>query len=188
MTAELYRAHEIENYDTAVIRCVTRRGVELMIAVSHATERSLNPTFEFKFENAIIRSGGGNDGGRIVATCTDGETIDYGTQPNGSDVEKLWQTVEAIRTSGRTFCGPAAAASHTALMYAAQKSSEPSRFAAGDIVVTGETGARSTYVRGLEAVLDRCYLESKLPSELGVDWAKPGKTIRVDGLTRFDPV
>ena len=39
VSAELYRAHPIENYDTAALRCWTDRGVEILFIVSHATRR-----------------------------------------------------------------------------------------------------------------------------------------------------
>ena len=39
VTAELYRANNIENFDTAAVRCQTATGVEILFIASHATEK-----------------------------------------------------------------------------------------------------------------------------------------------------
>ena len=184
VTAELYRANDIENYDTAVIRCHTRRGVQLLVAVSHATHQHVDPTFDYEFERATVSSGG-PDGKRVVARMAGGDAVDYGLQPRGEDDGKLWDVIDAIRRGAPPACGAEAAAAHTALTYAAQQSSAVVSFPRADVVVTGDPGRRSTYVPGLEAVLDRCYDGRALPSELGVPWARAGRPVRVDGLTRF---
>ncbi len=184
VTAELYRAHPIENYDTAAIRCETRRGVHLFVAVTHATRTAVDPTFDYEFERAVVRSGG-RDGDNVVAHLHDGTTIDYGPQPRGDDDEKLWEVIDDVRLGIPPACGAEAAAAHTALMYAAQQSSAIIPFPAADVIVTGTPGNRRTYLPGLEAVLDRCYETRSLPSELGVPWSRPGRTIRVRGVSHF---
>jgi hypothetical protein len=47
------------------------------------------------------------------------------------------------------------------------------------IRVQGPSGSRRTSVDSLDQVLGQCYEQWKLPSELGVDWAKPGRDIAV---------
>src|SRR5215213_7411815 len=46
LSAELYRAHPIQNYDTAALRCETDNGAELLFVVSHATVENRGPIFE----------------------------------------------------------------------------------------------------------------------------------------------
>jgi hypothetical protein len=72
-------------------------------------------------------------------------------------------------------------------MYAAQQS--PSRiapFPASEIVTLGSAPTRTTYVRGLEGIMECCFNESKLPRELGIPWASPGRTVRVHGLENYE--
>ena len=175
LTAELYRAHAIENYDTAVVRCRTRRGVEVLAAVSHATERHVEPTFRYAFERAVVSSGG-DDGDRIVARLADGETVDYGPQPRGDDMDKLWAVVDCIRHGNPVACGAEAAAAHTALVDGAQRSAAVISFPTADV----RTAGAAVFVPGLEGVLDRCYDAFALPSELGVPWARPGRRVAID--------
>jgi predicted dehydrogenase len=180
VTAELYRAHAIENYDTAVIRWRTRGGLDMLAAVSHATERATDPTFELAFERATLTTGGA-DGTRIVARLAAGATVDYGPQPRGEDMDKLWVTVDAVRGGPAVPCGPDAAAAHTALVDAAQRSNNPVPFPPADVRTGGDAGHRFTFVAGLEAVLDRCYDGFALPSELRLPWARAGRPVEVAG-------
>ena len=180
VTAELYRANPIENYDTAAFRCATRRGVELMVAVTHASQGKTDPTFEFTFDRAVVTSGG-PDGNRIVARLADGDTVDYGVQPRGDDAGKLWATIDAIRHGTPPACGAESAAAHTALVDGVQRSATPAPFPPE--LVRRDAEARAVYVPGIEAVLDRCYDGFALPSELGEPWARPGRLVQVDGTS-----
>jgi predicted dehydrogenase len=179
VTAELYRANAIENYDTATFRCATRRGVELMVAVTHASQGSTDPTFELAFERAVITTGG-PDGNRIIARPPGGDTVEYGVQPRGDDVEKLWATIDAIRHGTPPACGAESAAAHTALVDGVQRSATPASFPPE--LVRRDAVAGAVFVPGLEAVMDRCYDGFALPSELGVPWARPGRSVQVGGL------
>lgn len=179
VTAELYRANAIENYDTAVFRCRTVGGVELLAAVSHATEQTVEPTFDFRFEAGRIVSDASTEY-RLIATHDDGAQTDYGPQPTGYDVDKLWSMIDSIRT-GRPPAGTAeSAAAHTALTAAVQASGTVTEFAPAYVTETENGGGLS--VRGLDAVLDRCYADGLLPSEFGVAWARPGRTVHVDQI------
>lgn len=176
MLAETYRANRIENYDTAVFRCTTHRDVELFAAVSHVTERLVDPQFEYVFEHGRIISDASTDG-RLIAIDADGQRIDYGSQPTGSDLDKFWSTVESIRTGEPPACSAESAMAHIALTTAVQKSGRLVNFGDDDIRPTAD--GRGVYVPGLEADLDRCYASRRLPSELGLAWGRPGRPVRM---------
>jgi predicted dehydrogenase len=179
VSAELYRAHPIENYDTAALRCWTDRGVEILFIVSHATRKSHGPEFQYQFERATV-SFAEHRGGEIVAQFTDGTQRSYGSPWESSDTGKLWATIRAIRAETPTVCGIEAAVAQTQVTAAAQDSMPaPIAFPASLVRVEGEAGARKTCVDGLEAVLARSYDESKLPSELNVPWARAGRSVEV---------
>jgi hypothetical protein len=179
LTAELYRAHPIENYDTAALRCASDRGVEILFIVSHATRQSHGPELCYEFERATVTFAE-HRGGEIVAQFTDGTRRSYGSPWESSDTGKLWATIRAIRSGTPTVCGIEAAVAQTQVTAAAQDSGrEPSAFPRALVRVEGEPGARKTSVEGLEDVLSRCYEQCRLPSEMDVPWARAGQPIEV---------
>jgi len=179
VTAELYRAHAIENYDTAALRCRTDQGADILFIVSHATRQSRGPEFRYEFEKAVV-SFSEREGGEIVADFADGTRRSYGSPWESSDTGKLWSTLRAIRAQTPTVCGIEAAVAQTQVLTAAQASMpSPLSFPTALVRVDGESGARKTWVDGLEDVLGRCYDELRLPSELDVSWARAGRAIDV---------
>ena len=177
VSAELYRAHEIENYDTAALRCVTRDGAEVLFFTSHCTGENRGPIFSYEFEKATIEIREGADA-TITAKFADGTRRDYGSPGQGRD--KLWQTLNCIRTGEPIVCGIEASFAHTQCVVAAQQSTaDIIEFPAASIHRIGEPGRRLTVVDHLSQTLTRCYEEGKLPSEIGVDWAHPSKPINI---------
>ncbi|HEV2293410.1 MAG TPA: Gfo/Idh/MocA family oxidoreductase [Tepidisphaeraceae bacterium] len=176
VTAELYRAHPIENYDTGALRITTTGGAELVFIVSHATAGRVDPTFSYEFERGTVEFQGTPDA-QIIARMVDGTTRRYGS-PNGQTDAKLLLSIEAIRRGQSSVCGIEAAAAHTRCAVAAQASMpEIAEFPRAIVHVTGEPGRRATVVDGLDDVLRRCYAEWRLPSELGEAWARPGHPV-----------
>ena len=179
VTAELYRANAIENYDTAAIRCHTIGGAEIVFVVSHATAGRRGPVFSCEFEHATVDFADETGaGGNITARFADGSVRDYGS-PNDGKWEKLWSSLRAARDNTPTACGIEAAAAHTRCAWAAQQSVEIAAFPKSLIRVNGLAGARRTWVEGLDDVLERCYATYTLPSERNVPWATRGNEITV---------
>ena len=180
LTAELYRAHAIQNYDTAALRCRTSDGIEILFLVSHATAASRGPMFEYQFEKASVHFTD-KPGAAIVARFHDGAVTSYGS-PNDGREAKVWRTIDlAARQSAETLCGIEAASAHSQCVWAAQQSTpEIVEFPAPLVRVTGQEPARKTAVDGLDAVLEECYDSWKLPSELGVSWSVRGREVPVD--------
>ena len=52
--AELYRANEIENYDTGAIRCHTASGVEILYFAAHPVPETIGPVFSYEFEDGGV--------------------------------------------------------------------------------------------------------------------------------------
>lgn len=80
--AETYRANNIENYDTAVIRAITEKGVEILFVASHAIQPEYvrHPEFEYVFENGVISYHAFKEDrtGIIKVVMNDGMEINYG--------------------------------------------------------------------------------------------------------------
>ena len=179
VTAELYRAHAIENYDTAVIRCQTAGGSLIHFVVSHATPARRGPVFSCEFENAVVGYADETGaGGTLDARFADGSTRNYGS-PGDAKWEKLWASLRAARDNPPTVCGIEAASAHTRCAWAARASMpEVKPFPAALVRVEGAPGSRRTWVEGLGDVLERCYESWQLPSETGAPWAARGREIR----------
>jgi predicted dehydrogenase len=179
VTAELYRAHPIENYDTAAIRTITAGGIELLFFTTHSTRTRHDPLLRFEFEKATVYAGK-NDNEEIVAEIPDGQTIRYG-KPLATAGQKMIDVCRSIRAGEAVLCGIEAAAAQTFAMSAAQKSTPKTVDFPKDLIeIEGEPGKRRTSVRGLEQSLNQCFDNSMLPSELGIEWARAGTKVEVE--------
>lgn len=181
VTAELYRANEIENYDTAALRAHTDTGVEILFVVSHAVEEKAGPVFRFEFEKGTVEYDA-DAGAEVIARLQNG-TIKTYPSPDGLPRKKLWDAVRAVT---RPVCGLEAAMMQTICMNGAQESAPAIVDFPKELVwVTGEPGARRTWVESLFDTLKHCYEESALPCELGIEWAKQGGIVDLRDYKNF---
>jgi predicted dehydrogenase len=178
VTAELYRAHPIANYDTAALRCRTTDDIEILFIASHATANRRGPNFFCEFERGTVEFSD-TPGATILARFADGSTKDYGS-PGESRDHKLWDTIDAIHRGENSVCGIEAAAVHTQCAWFAQQSATGiTTFPQSLIHITGTSPARKTSVQGLGETLENCYGRWQLPSEIGAAWATAAREIPV---------
>ena len=173
--AELHRANPIENYDTAAIRCKTRGGAEILFYTTHAAAPQRGPLCRFEFERAVVAYDANADA-HFVATMADGSCRDYGN-PDDTDSNKIWQSVEAIRTGEPVACDVGTATAQTVCVVAAQRSAMISPLPADRIESVDIGGSPCRSVRGLGQEFLACYDRAALPSELPLPWAVSGKGI-----------
>ncbi len=179
VTAELYRANPIENYDTAAMRAYTDEGVELLYYGSHAVNEQVGAKFIYEFEKADILFDDVGEGSKITARFHNGETKEY-DNPNLNSDDKLWLTIAAAHGDGQILCGLEAALSHTICINGMQESMSEITDFPEDIVRRGEpfwNNEEGNYVEGLVDHMKYCYEQAVLPAEAGLDWAKSGKAI-----------
>jgi len=179
VTAELYRANAIENYDTAMLRARAANGLEVLFTASHAVQRTVNPVCHFEFEQATVTFDE-TTGNHFVARFANGETKDYGS-PDQLD-QKLWTTLDCIRSGEPVPCGLEATSSHTVCMLGVQQSADIAPFPAELVRSTGSGDKAIVSVDGLAEMLERCHAANRLPSESGVAWARRGKEIALAPL------
>src|SRR3954470_23453320 len=55
VAAELYRANDIESYDTCSLRFTLRGDVPMHVALTHACAKSIEPVVTIEFESATVR-------------------------------------------------------------------------------------------------------------------------------------
>jgi len=178
VTAELYRANMIENFDTSTMRILTEDGAEILYYASHAVKNTLGPRFIYEFDNVLVAYAEPNipqSLNKIVAIFPDGKVKDYGSPEHGS-IQKLWVVIDAIRGDAVVPCSIESAMAHTMCINGAQESmSCIVNFPHELIRKDGEP--ELIWVDGLEDVIKECYRTGNLPSELNVSWAKSGKKI-----------
>jgi predicted dehydrogenase len=177
--AELYRANDIESHDTAALRCRTDGGAELLFYTTHAALHRMGPVCRFEFERGTVEYTRA-DGGFFTARLADGSVRNYG-RPEMERDQKLWQSIDAVRSGEPVACGPRAALPHALCVAAAQASSPIREFPESlkrrspmdELVGGGEI----VWVEGLPEVLAHCWERGVLPGELGLDWATTGRRI-----------
>ncbi len=174
LRAELYRANDIENYDTGVLRLRGPGNVEVFFAASHAVAEAAGPLSCLEFENATVTFGG-EHGARFTARFANGNTHDYGA-PGYQDT-KLLTVIECALPGEPVPCGIEAACSHTACVLAARQSAETTPFPASVIRSTPRGESTVVHVDGLEKALLDGFERMALPSEAGMAWAHPGRDV-----------
>jgi predicted dehydrogenase len=172
--AELYRAYEIENFDTAALRLLTADGVEMLFYVSHAAAVDRGPVLSYEFERGEIRMSGRDTD--IKGFFPGGEK-GYGS-PDGEPMRKLWEAIDSANGRNRPACGLEASLGLTLAVDGAQDSSPGVRAFPPELIVSlGEPGSREIEVAGLAEVLEACYGKNALPSDLGVRWSRRGRPV-----------
>ena len=161
--AELLRANKIENFDTAVIKCKFQSGARALYVASHATDKNLNPVFEYVFENGRVlysQDDVPSDIGNaelykkdcIRAVMNDGSVKEYGTPFDGG-CRKVYIAADRVREAenGYERCGVETAAVHTEFINKLQQNCVITDFAQSEITVDG----KNTFVKGLyEKLID----------------------------------
>ncbi|QXE02014.1 Gfo/Idh/MocA family protein [Terribacillus sp. DMT04] len=171
LEAELYRANNIETFDTCAIRLETEGGCEMLFLGSHATEKEQGPQFMYTFEKGHIVYDCNLDQGVITAYTEDGQEKVYGN-PQANHLDKLDYCIGAL-TDGRDIpCTFETAIGHAAVIEAVHKAVPQSHTFPAEIQQL--TGKRRT-VAGLEEELHTCFVKGKLPNELQIPWSRPAQ-------------
>ncbi|MBC7782411.1 MAG: hypothetical protein H7144_01120 [Burkholderiales bacterium] len=175
--AELYRANNIENHDTAVIRSRTEDDVEILFYASHTVPAAMGPMFRFDFDDAVVTYSADTSAG-IVARFRNGKLKKYG-DPMLDRPAKIRQSIAAAGGTGQVACPARAAVSHVVCIAAAHASMpQIADFPREQIIQSASDTITMSVVSGLHATLVQCYDQALLPSELGaMDWTKPGRVI-----------
>lgn len=172
--AELYRANDIENYDTTALRAMLPSGCELLFYTTHAVPERLGPRCRFEFERAVVEYDFVRQP-QFVARFRDGRVRNYG-DPNANRIEKIWQCVDAVRSGAAPACGIAAAMPHTVAVVAAQRSvSAIASFPPEARRAHLDNGQTMIWIERLADALVECYDRAIMPAEHGqFTWARPG--------------
>ncbi|MFO7616616.1 MAG: Gfo/Idh/MocA family oxidoreductase [Bacteroidales bacterium] len=152
VSAERYRAYDIDNYDTVSARCLLKGGAELFFHFSHVTETLRNPEFMIECESGTIHFGGRYK--EITGLRSDGTAKQYGAPDDTPQFHKLQVAIESVWHRRPAVCSPEIALYQTRCIEALQQSTgEICNFPDDRIVKLPER----RFVKGLDNVLARAY-------------------------------
>ncbi len=181
--AEIYRANAIENNDTAAGRLTLDDDIPVLFWFSHAARLDRGPWLRIELERGLVTAE--RRGGSLRGADSAGGIRDYG-DPDATPMRKLWQAIEAAATGTVPVCRVEAASAQTLAINGMQDS-------AGEVVEfpaalkrESPNGASSwTWVEGLDEALEEGFRSSRLPSEMGLPWARPGRTVDLADYRQF---
>lgn len=176
--AELYRANDIENFDTISCRVKLESGTTCLIHMTHACEEAFNPHTVFNgTKGKLIR------GVHSYQTETDKGIHRFdrntGEHPVWENMmERFGKLVRGIEDDGTTGLATLETSRvPVAIVNAASEASEVVNVSADEIRTVNLPGNKTIRcIPGIEDAFRRCSAEGKLLSELGCfDWTeKPG--------------
>lgn len=178
LTAELYRANSISNFDTASISIKTKTGVDILFLTSHAISRSRGPEFVYSFEKGTatfdIRDG------QIRASFMDGTKKAYGN-PNLDSAVKFWECLDAVDSGKLIVCGAEASIMQSHCVWAANISvPDIKEFPLQNVYKMGAPGHQFKIMEGLAELMEKAYENGTMLHEQGnASWMQVGKTVKV---------
>ena len=181
---ELYRVKPLENFDSAGLRVFTGGGVELLFYVTHACREMKGPVIIYEFKNAVVTADGPSSD--FKAVFRDGTEKVYGN-PSRPLMKKMWDCIKSVRTGEPVACPPEAAKPHTVTVNALYKSFPRILDVPSSLTKSkGEEGEKLVYSEEMEEALVKSFEQGCLPSELGIEWCRPGNTVDVREYDSFE--
>lgn len=181
--AELYRTNAIESADTVISEAVTKNGVILRAALTHACPSARTTAERITTEKAEIFITPGESAeirhlsGRIERlACSPTPITDY--------FRSYADYLEGrIRRPVTTLADSRSMVVWNALLYVAARRIHTIPAGQFSVAVHSATQTPVHVIHGVEPVLDQFLTQGKFPSESGIPWAAPGGTARRSDLS-----
>ncbi len=172
MEAEVYRANDIEMFDTCALRIHTAKGEELLFYATHAVPYSHGEGLEFILEGekgtAVMRRVKEEES--MAGVLADGERIVY-PKPDADNLRKLYSMADAVQEGAVLPCVPETVLPHLKCICAlAESFPQTPKFPAE--YLRYEEKDRQYVCSGIGEALDDCFQEGKLPYEKRIGWSQ----------------
>ena len=166
--AQLYRAHDIQNFDTAFIE-MRAKGAKLMFAASHSGENNANPVIDYRFEHARVFMTDPESMNCITVETDSGERIDY---PMGEYIEKFYTALQWM-DGGEVSCTVQTSTPHMKVIDALGRA--PIYDISGEYITRKELKPNDFYnvAQGMDALLDAAMATGELPKVGDEPYIKP---------------
>lgn len=173
ITASIFRAKNIESFDTCFMRGTFENHAKFIYIATHSGDKEIAPRFSYEFENATVEMiDDGKCDPHITAIFKDGHIIDYGNpQSNRNAALKVLTMLDAIAYGKQIPCSV-----HTILPCLSVTTGLFCNMPIYDFpeeLCYQEINPEGIYVTGLTENCLTCIKEKKLPSEIPFSWAKP---------------
>ncbi len=178
VTAELYRAGDIEAPDTACLEIATVNGPPLYFYATHACGKNLDPVIEIRGERATLTW---KHDESLILRDHMGTTETFQVQPEWPR-NHIYQTLSDRLFDPRTFiCDLEIAAAQTVCANGAHESSRLR--SVPEEHLRRELGLTS--IEGIEDLVDLAYTDEISFSSADAPWAWPGREVSLVGYERF---
>ena len=194
--AELYRAADIENYDTCSLRIHLQSGASVLVLLTHACQTRVQPVIRigtdrgeavWDLDSTTLRAGAGAGPGAGSHELSIERTFDK----NSRMLERFAKLVRGIDDPEIAVATLEVARAHTLVVNAASESAAVVPIGAEHLtpIPTGEAGDVIHAVPGIEEVFARCAASESMLHESGLlGFTSPAAVLDVTGYTRFGGV
>ena len=182
--AELYRGNSIEGPDTVQARVACGGGTDVQIVLTHANQSVNGPLMTLSCEKGNVYWQ--TDEGMTVVRYTDGRSERFDNRVHDSwRYEGFRDLVQSIRNQRQPRCNPAVARAQTLTINAIHESCPVVEAVPEEFVNEVEdwemfppnTRGRFRRIRDLDEYMHIAIAEGAMLSELGAEWATPGRSM-----------
>ncbi len=158
--AVLIRVNDIETFDTCIASFKLECGADGLYIVSHSTKNTVNPRFEYTFENGVVTFS--EEQGVIIGKTNDGKEINYG-DPFKAPTKKFFDCIDCIKEGRKdVLCGIKGATAQ--VDFIAKLHAENEILDAKKSAVCETPDAR-LYIEGLDEHILDCYKSGRILSK-----------------------
>lgn len=187
--AELYRAREIENYDTISLRLTLGGGVRLLVMLTHACGNAVEPRIDVTGEAGSAAWRGGRPVVIRDATGRDVRALGDGDRPHGYMVERFAKLVRGEADGQRAVATLEVARAQVAAVNAASQAVAVVGVPASAVQRVECDSGSVRAITGIEQVFEQCAATGRMLHESGAyAWTQPaGRLTLPDGCyPRFE--
>lgn len=183
--ASVYRAKEIESFDTCFIEGNFDSNCRFLFIATHSGDEPHEPEFCYEFENCTVTMQGSE--AQIISRFKDGRIKKYGTpQDIAANAEKIMAMIEVAQGVCEPTSGIDSILPHLRISNAIFDQVDIRDFSS-DLRYRSEN-PQGSFVRGLSAQCDQCFKDGKTPYRMGFSWAVPDTRLELEAYTRFQGV
>ncbi|MBN1350741.1 Gfo/Idh/MocA family oxidoreductase [candidate division KSB1 bacterium] len=186
VTAELYRANDIDSYDTCCLKAAMTDGAELLFVSTHAINKRIDPVMEIDTEKALI-SWNFIEEKTVIRYKGRNKKIfkERNTEEKYQNIFRDMVTVSSMRTrrpkATMELSRPQVLVSNLAFESAEGILTLPEEY----LKTTTDKYGKKTIIKDMETIITRAYDENKLFSEIELSWAAGTKKVAAKGYANF---
>lgn len=179
----VYRAKEIETFDTCILKGRFPNHAEFLYLASHGGERSIDPILEYTFEKGRIFLDMNAPDATLRGELHGKDSREYGklSTPK-ADAQKMRDMLDAVQGLIPLVCSAQTVLPHEKVCNAIFGQLPIYPFPSE--LLYRKTDPAGTFVKNLSEELLSCFEASKTPRELGCAWARENLPLNLEQATK----